>query len=311
MMNIYNRYLAAKAEFEKDRFNKTFVILLIISYTILIAIIIPIAFAKGGEEEEFEYIYYMSKILTIKGIIINNHLSELLDSFSNSGETTTLPMSYRNLLKLVKNKNECVLGYRPCGILDTYGNVLCVDEFIPCPINRLKITHVNAAEEYLSRNYKTVPLKNISTNYQFFYTNEFTQGNGVTMIIKTRNEPKFITLNNFVLDSEAYKEYFFDAGESLKEISNFFGEKTTGNEVLDIFINIFQTVADFVEEFSLINIVLKGAKLFADIILFLFDNDDDNERIKRFEKFVKEKIELLDEKNNDIYFEHIGDNFYA
>ena len=121
----------------------------------------------------------MSKMLTIKAIIINNHRSELLDSFYNSGETTTLPVTYRNLLRLVKNKNECIENYRPCGILDTYGNVLCVEEFVPCPINKLKITHVNAAGEYLSRNYKTVPLNNISTNYQFFYSNEFTEGNGV------------------------------------------------------------------------------------------------------------------------------------
>ena len=33
--------------------------------------------------------------------------------------------------------------------------------------------------------------------------------------------------------------------------------------------------------------------------------------IKEFEKFIKEKIAILDEKNNDIYFEHIGDNYYT
>jgi len=252
----------------------------------------------------------MSKMLTIKAIIINNHRSELLDSFYNSGETTTLPVTYRNLLRLVKNKNECIENYRPCGILDTYGNVLCVEEFVPCPINKLKITHVNAAGEYLSRNYKTVPLNNISTNYQFFYSNEFTEGNGVVMIIKTKNEPKFITLNNFVFDSETYIEFYGDDEETLKQISNFFGDKITGDEVIDIFINIFQVVKDLVDELSIIEFALKGAKLFADLILYIADKADKMD-IKEFEKFIKEKIAILDEKNNDIYFEHIGDNYYT
>ena len=146
-----------------------------------------------------------------------------------------MPITYRNLLRLVKNKNKCVENYRPCGILDTYGNVLCVEEFVPCPINELKITHVNAAQEYLSRNYKTVHLNNISTNYQFFYSNEFNKGNAVAMIIKTKNEPKFINLNNFVLDSNTYIEFYGDDDDILKDISNFLGDKITGNEIIDIF----------------------------------------------------------------------------
>lgn len=305
---IFDRYLAAKKEVENSYCNPCFVILLLISYAILIVLFGLIG--QYNDEAKFECIYYMSKMLTIKAIIVNNHRSELLDSFYNSDETTTLPMTYRNLLRLVKDKNECVTNYRPCGILDTYGNVLCVEEFVPCPINKLKITHVNAAEEYLSRNYKTTPLNNISTNYQFFYSNEFNKGNGVVMIIKTKDDPKFINVNNFVLDSNTYIEFYEDDAEILKGISNFFGGKIFGNEVIELFINIFQVVKDFEDQISIIDLALKGAKLYADVIISIA-NLAEKKDIKEFEKFVKKKIEILDEKNNDIYFEHIGDNYYA
>jgi hypothetical protein len=130
------------------------------------------------------------------------------------------------------------------------------------------------------------------------------------MIIKTKNEPKFITLNNFVFDSETYIEFYGDDEETLKQISNFFGDKITGDEVIDIFINIFQVVKDLVDELSIIEFALKGAKLFVDLILYIADKADKMD-IKEFEKFIKEKIAILDEKNNDIYFEHIGDNYYT
>ena len=307
---IFDRYLAAKKDLENRYCNPCFVILLLISYAILIGILLGLTVGQYDDEAKFECIYYMSKMLTIKAIIVNNHRSELLDNFYNSGETTTLPMTYRNLLRLVKNKNECVVNYKPCGILDTYGNVLCVEEFVPCPINKLKITHVNAAEEYLSRNYKTAPLNNISQNYQFFYSNEFNKGNGVVMIIKTKDDPKFINVNNFVLDSNTYIELYGDDAEILKGISNFFGDKIIGNEVAELFINIFQVVKDFEDVISIVGLALKGAKLYADLILSIAHLAEKKD-IKEFEKFVKEKLEILDEKNKDIFFEHIGYNYYA
>ena len=36
-----------------------------------------------------------------------------------------------------------------------------------------------------------------------------------------------------------------------------------------------------------------------------------NEQIERFNKYVKEQIEILDEENIDLFFEHIGGDFYA
>ena len=202
--------------------NIPYIIIALISYLFLLGILIKLYCERNSENDKFELIYYMSKILTVKSIIIDNHYSELLDNFSPSGEPKTLSYTYRNLLKLVKDKSECITGYRPCGILDTYGNFLCIEEYIPCPINRMRVVHTNIASDYLSQNYKTSPLTNISNNYQFFYSNEFNDGNGVTIIIKTRDEPKFINMNNFVLDAETYEKIFGDE-EYLKEIGDVFG----------------------------------------------------------------------------------------
>ena len=174
----------------------------------------------------------------------------------------------------------------------------------------MRKAHINVAEEYLNSNYKTVPLTNVSKNYQFFYSNEFYDGNAVAVIIKTKDEPKYISLNNFILDSETY-ENIFGNDEFLKDIADFLGieeeDKNTKNEndVTDDVIKIFQEVSELADV-SEVGMILKGAKLLVKLLLTNY-----NEGVERFEKFVKEKIEILDEKNNDIFFQHLGDNFYS
>ena len=289
----------------------SFVLLSLLSYLLLLGILSAVYNERYSEEDKFEFIYYMSKILTLKSIIVNSHYSELLDGFSPSGEPYTLSSTYRNLLKLNKNKDECIENYKPCGILDTYGNVLCIEEYIPCPVNKMRIAHINAAEDYLNSNYKTVQLTNVSKNYQFFYSNEFYDGNAVAVIIKTKDEPKFVSLNNFILDSETY-EQMFGNDKFIKDIADFLGieeeDKNTRNEndFVDGVVKIFQEVNELADGLSEVELSLKGAKLLVKILL-----TDYNERVEKFEKFVKEKIEILDEKNNDIFFQHLGDNFYA
>ena len=283
-------------------------ILGLISYLLLIGILGAVYHVKSTEDDKFNFIYDMSKILTVKSIVINNHYSELLESYSNTGEPVTLVSSYRNYLKLVKNKNSCVTGYKSCGILDTYGNVLCIDELYPCPVNKMKVAHSTVAGNYLDNGYGTAPLNELSANYQFFYSNNFNEGNAVATIIKTKDEPKFIRLNNFVLDSELYEDIFGDE-DLLKDIADILGvgeEETSEGEIADSVIKIFEVINEVEEVISEFDWKLKGAKLLVKVLLREYD-----ERVERFQNFVKEKIEILDEKNNDIYYEHIGDNFYA
>ena len=127
------------SEERKKKFHTVYVILGLISYLLLVGILGVVYHVRSTEDDKFNFIYDMSKILTIKSIVINNHYSELLESYTTSGEPVTLARSYRNYLKLVKNKNGCAAGYKSCGILDTYGNALCIDELYQCPVNKMII----------------------------------------------------------------------------------------------------------------------------------------------------------------------------
>ena len=117
-------------------------------------------------------------------------------------------------------------------------------------------------------------------------------------------------MNNFILDSETYEEIFGDE-DFLKDIADFLGieeeDKNTKdeNDVVDDVIKIFQEVSELVDDCEA-GLGLKGAKLLVKILLTNY-----NKNVEKFEKFAKEKIEILDEKNNDNFFQHLGDNFYA
>lgn len=244
-MNFYSyRYSSSNDS------SKAYIILQAISYILLVIMLGVIFNERYYEKDQFQYIYYMSKIATIKSVILDNHYTEILDSFTYSGQPTTLSTSYRSLLKLVKNKNGCISNYKPCGILDTYGNVLCIDEFLDCPINRLKVDHINKASFYSSQNYKSVSLSNLGDNNRLFYSNNFDGGNVATVIIKTKDEPKYMTSNNFILDTGAYKEIFGDQ-DFLNQIADVFGLRDDEDEKdaidkADGIITIFKKIKDIV-----------------------------------------------------------------
>ena len=68
-----------------DKFIKLYLILNSISF-LLVTIMLGIIFSERySEKDKFEYVYYMSKIMTIKQIIIENHYSEILEGFNSDG----------------------------------------------------------------------------------------------------------------------------------------------------------------------------------------------------------------------------------
>ena len=305
---IYQPYSKTWTIKDSNRLTYLFFFLIIFSYAILSGILIAIYCSKSStEKQKFKYIYYLSKILTIKSIILDNHYSEILDGFTDSGDPLTVPNTYRNLLKLVKNANECKSGYKPCGILDTYGNVLCIDEYLECPVNKIKADHISKASLYSSQNYNSISLNEMSNNYKLFYSNQFTEGNAISIIIKTKDEPKYITNSNFLLDSDAFKEVFGDK-EFLDKIADVLGLKDDGkendeNDVVEHIIKIFQVTEEIKDKADM---ALKGAKLLYTVLTYEY-----NKNVEKFNDYVKEQIELLDEDNIDIFYEHIGDNMYA
>ena len=67
----------------------------------------------------------------------------------------------------VENNNECDIGFKKCGILDTYNRIMCVEEYNDCPINKIIIDNNEISPS--DYNYKTLSLNN---NKYLHYTNE-------------------------------------------------------------------------------------------------------------------------------------------
>ena len=76
----------------EDKSGSTYYILRIVSCSLLLGILSAVYSVRTlTEKSKFNYIYYMSKILTIKNIVLTNHHSQVLDSFNPAGKPIGLP----------------------------------------------------------------------------------------------------------------------------------------------------------------------------------------------------------------------------
>ena len=154
------------------------------------------------------YVYYMSKIITIKNIVKTNHQSQLLYRFDSSGNMELLPTNYQSLLKVI-TKDGCAEGYRQCGILDTIGNILCIDETYDCPINKINLDLISKRNDYLNKGYSIgYYYPNLVYNYQLYCSNHFTNSTIIISLKRDNNKPKYFSRNNFILDENAYRDEY-------------------------------------------------------------------------------------------------------
>ena len=284
-------------------------VLILLSYVLLITML-SIVLQLTSNDKKFQIVYLCSKLLTIKNIVGSNHNLKIINDFSPSGEPIGLNVGYRILLKLINN-NGCQENYRSCGILDTIGNVLCIDDILDCPINKMKVDSNEKTELYLNSNYSTTILRNTSPNYSFFYSKDFKNGKAKVSIIKTAEvEPKYVTLENFIIDYETYK-YLFNNLQKNEESSTLFGNDGVA-EVSETLIKIIELFLEDVNEIVL-ELITLGAKGFLYLIKLL-SKDNKKRYIQQFEKFKKyleKRIDEDEEKSIDEYYTHIGDYFYA
>lgn len=262
-------------------------ILVMLSDLIMLGIMFALTIARIGTETDYEYIWYCSKILTVKNIIKLNHNTEIFYTFSSSKDIVGLSTNYKNLLKLI-TKDGCVENYKQCGILDTIGNKLCIDEIFDCPINEMVVDFKSRIYNYLYLGYDIGELNNSTYNYLLYYSNNDTNGNATTMLIKSYDEPKFITYDNLYIDTDALKEIF--PNFKIKEDN----DNTENEAIMDIILKL-----------SNLDILGDFGKLYSNLV-----EENTNKQIKSFLEYVQENY-LDINKNNDIYYRHIGDNFYA
>ena len=179
--------------------------LLILSYAIVFCCCL-IMIIKYNRTGWFHKIWIGSKILTVKNEIKNNNFNLYpLLNFNTDGTNIEYHQNYESLLK--HSKKKCEENYQKCGVLDTYGNIMCIPINEDCPINDIKVDLSSNIDEYRSKGYEYVKLNDLSEDYFLYYTNKKTDNEIIVKIIFSENIPKFINEDNFIFDQDTYDSY--------------------------------------------------------------------------------------------------------
>jgi len=182
-------------------------LLFLFSYLCILGIFISLIIKYYVFFSEYEYIWFCSKILTVKQIIEkNNNEYKVFYGYNGAGEKLVIidPKNYLNYLELIED-NGCKINYKICGILDTYGNKFCYHDDEDCPINDIIIDSPLKQSNYVgydSRNYG-------STGNKLYYKKGNINSNIIVYWYTNFNYfPKYISGSNFVLDKDAFYEIF-------------------------------------------------------------------------------------------------------
>ena len=180
--------------------------LLIISEILLYASLLSISIIGCVKKDRKKKIWFASKILTLKQIIIDNMYNTypLKDISENSTEYYN--NSNYNYYLLHSTKTECEGNYKKCGILDTMNNIMCIPTTEICPLNEIK-TSLNEN----SNIYETVEY----FDYNLYFTNQNINNSIITNLTISYGQPKYITTKNFIFDLDTYiDETTFSGGGS-------------------------------------------------------------------------------------------------
>ena len=179
--------------------------LLILSYAIVFCccLIMIIKYDRTGW---FHKIWIGSKILTVKNQIkINNFELYPLLNFISDDINNEYHQNYESLLK--HSRKKCEENYKKCGILDTYGNIICIPIIEECPINDMIVDLSSKNNEYFSKGYKSIQLKDLPKDYVLYYTNRKTDNEIIVKYIFSDEIPKMINGDNFIFDQDTYESY--------------------------------------------------------------------------------------------------------
>ena len=240
-----------------------------------------------------ERVYYLSKIATIKNIVKINHNSKIFDHFNSDGNLEGITTKYNKLLNLTTN-DGCKEGYKKCGILDTLGNVLCIDNNFGCPINKLTVDLLANKRKYINQGLKEIYNENLIYNYKFYYSNESLDGNRIVSLLFADERPRYITSSNFIVDLAAYKDYYNDKFDNLIQGKD--DKDSEGKNFGENLISIFAP-DEYVE---------KLIKTSLSLLSFMEDSDNDKEK---FKNYVENKLKT-EENKIDKYYLNVGENAY-
>ena len=156
---------------------------------------------------EYEYIWFCSKIVTIKKMIKdNNKYEKIFYGYNEDGQELKYIDNYLDFLKNAK-KEGCPINYKKCGILDTYGNNFCRPENVRCPINDIKYDLNSKSSEYVGNGYSYYRIED-EPNLNLYYKYEVQNKGVIVKWIFSDSQPKYIDEDNFIIDVDAYNEIF-------------------------------------------------------------------------------------------------------
>ena len=243
-----------------------------------------------------EIVYYLSKIATVKNIVKINHQSKIFNKFNEEGDLEGINIYYQKLLQLIAN-DTCIAGYKKCGILDTIGNILCIDEKFDCPINQINVDLKSERHKYLNKGFKEIYNENLLYNYQFYYSMNSIDNNIIVSILFSQSQPNYITISNFAIDTEAYED-IIGALPAVNEDNN--KKNDIDKAIQDVIIGVASNSEPITG--NIIRVVFS-------LLSFASDKYMPNENMDDFRKYAQEKIKL-EENKPDKYFVNIGENAY-
>ena len=183
-------------------------LLLILSEVIIIAFLI-IIIVERNKQDKLHNIYMGSVLLTVsKFMDKNNYETYPLLSIESIDKKTEYYYDYVSLLQ--DSSDKCKNGYKKCGILDTYGNIMCIPQDDECPINEVIVDYSSKYNEYTSRGYKIAYFKNLGDDKILYYTNTKIDNPIVVNIIISDEIPTYINNENFIFDQDLYNDYHSD-----------------------------------------------------------------------------------------------------
>ena len=232
---------------------------------------------------EYEYVWFCSKILTVKTMVNKAFNSDLVFSHISNGENIYLTNHYADYLGRIEKDGGCQKSYKKCGILDTYGNSFCIPTNDACPVNKIRYDVSLKDSKYQSNNYEYYETDD--SDVHLFYKREVLDSGIIATWIKEGSQPKYINKKNFILDKKAFKEFF-----KLKDV-NFDDDDDNQSYFIDIFGKEFTNNA-----YEYIN--------------SLQNNIYDLDRIKKLIEYIVDKIKN-DENNIDHNYIYVHNKHYV
>ena len=177
---------------------------IIVCFLCMFGITLAIIIKYYSGFSEFEYIWFCSKILTIKKMVNKISTKDLTFSHFDNGEEMYFIYKYVDYLKRIKEDGTCQNNYKTCGILDTYGNKFCISPSSNCPINKMIIDLSTKNSQYGDYTQYTIE----DSSFSLYCKSDVLDSGIIASWISQNSQPKYINDNNLIIDEDAFNEIF-------------------------------------------------------------------------------------------------------